>query len=133
MSQENVDSVYRGYEALRRHDLHAFLELMHPEIKATSRLLEVEGAVYEGREGMRRLIEGVWSVLPDWQPEVLEARAIDDDVVLCAVPNTGRGVEPGVEVDMTAWQVIKFQDDQAISIHPYETEAEALDAVGLRE
>ena len=133
MSQENVEIVRRAYEALGRRDLHAFLELMHPSVKATSRILEVEGAVYEGREGMRRLVEGIWSVFPDWQSEVMEAREVDDEVVLAAIRNVGRGVGSGVEVDMTAWQAVRFQDGQAIWIHPYATEAEALEAVGLSE
>jgi ketosteroid isomerase-like protein len=133
MSQENVDSVRGAYEALRRHDLHAFLQAIHPEVKATSRLLEVEGAVYEGREGMRRLIEGVWAVFPDWQPEVLEADGYEEDLVVCAIRNKGRGVGSGVEVDMRAWQVVRFRDGMAIEIHAHETQAEALEAVGLSE
>src|SRR5688500_12053600 len=133
MSKEDVEAIYRAYDALSRRDLHAVLELMHPEVKATSRMLEVEGAIYEGREGMRRLIEGIWSVFPDWQTEVLEARAVEDDLVLVAIRNRGRGVGSGVEVDMTAWQAVRFQGGQVIWMEPYETEAEALEAVGLSE
>jgi ketosteroid isomerase-like protein len=133
MSRENVDGLCRAYDALTRRDLHAFLELMHPEVKATSRILEVEGAVYEGHDGMRRLIEGIWSVFPDWHPEVLEARAVNDDLVLATIRNRGMGVASGVAVDMTAWQAVRFQDGQAILIEPYETETEALEAVRLRE
>jgi ketosteroid isomerase-like protein len=133
MSQENVEMVRRAYQALTDHDLHTFLELMHPEVTATSRILEVEGAVYEGRDGMRRLIEGIWSVFPDWRSEVLEAREVHDDLVLATVRSVGRGVDSGIEVDMTAWQSLTFRDGKLISAQPYETEADALEAVGLRE
>ena len=128
-----MELVRRGYDALGRRDLRAFLEFIHPRVKATSRMLEVEGAVYEGHDGLRRLIEGIWSVFPDWQTEVLEAREVNDEVVLVAIRNTGTGVGSGVEVDMTAWQALRFHDGQAIWIHPYATEAEALEAVGLSE
>jgi ketosteroid isomerase-like protein len=133
MSRENVELVRRGYEALGRRDLQAFLEFIHPSVKATSQMLEVEGGVYEGRDGVRRLVEGIWSVFPDWRPEVLEAREVDDEVVLVAIRNMGTGVGSGVEVDMTAWQAVRFQDGQAIWIHPYATETEGLEALGLRE
>ena len=133
MSQENVDGVRRAYEALARRDLHAFLELVHPDVEATSRMLEVEGAVYRGRDGMRRLVEGIWSVFPDWHSEVIEARAVGEDAVLAKIRNRGKGTASGVEVDMTAWQIVTFDDGRARFIRPYETEAEALEAVGLLE
>ena len=133
MSRENVDLIYRAYDALTRHDIHAALELMHPEIEATSRILEVEGAVYKGHSGMRELIEGIWSVFPNWESKVLEAREVSDDVVLATVRNRGKGAASGVEIDMTAWQVVEFRDGKPILLRPYETEAEALEAVGLSE
>ena len=132
MSQENVKMVRQGYEALRLRDLHAFLDLMHPEVEATSRVLEVEGAVYKGREGMRQFIEGIWSVFPDWYPTLLDAREVNDAVV-AKVHNAGRGVGSGIEIDMTAFQVLQFRDGLVIWVRPYATEKEALEAVGLSE
>jgi ketosteroid isomerase-like protein len=133
MSRENVELIYRAYDALTRRDVHAFLELMHPEIEATSRILEVEGAVYKCHSGMRELIEGIWSVFPNWRSEVLGVRAVSDDLVVATVRNQGKGAASGVEIDMTAWQVVKFRDGKPILLRPYETEAQALEAVGLRE
>jgi ketosteroid isomerase-like protein len=133
MSRENVETVRRAYEALGRHDLHATLELMHPDVEATSRMLEIEGAVYRGREGMRRLVEGIWSVFPNWRTEVLEARSAGDDIVVVKVRNRGKGATSGIDVDMVAWQVVRFEDSLARWIHPHETEAEALEALGLSE
>ena len=59
MSQENVEVVRRAYDAIRRRDLHAFLDLIHPDVEATSRVLEVEGAVYRGREGCAQFMEDI--------------------------------------------------------------------------
>ena len=132
MSQENVDGVHQAYDAIRRRDLHAFLDLMHPDVEATSRVLEVEGAVYRGRAGMRQFIEDIWSVFPDWHPEVAHARDCGDAVV-AEIRGTGRGVGSGIETGMTAFQVVKFRDGKAIWIHGYATEHEALEAVGLSE
>lgn len=133
MSQENVDAVYKAYDAMRRRDLHALLALMHPEVEATFRVMAVEGSVYRGHEGMRRFAEEVWSVFPDWHPEVDEARSVGADHVLARVRGTGRGVGSGLEVGMTVWQVVKVRDGKAIWVHGYPTEEEALEAVGLTE
>jgi ketosteroid isomerase-like protein len=129
---ENVDGLYRAYDAMRRRDLHAFLALMDPEVEATFRVLAVEGTVYRGHEGIRRFAEEVWSVFPDWHPEVDEAREVGDAVV-AKVRGVGQGVVSGIEVEMTVWQVVKFRDGKAIWIHGYATEREALEAVGLSE
>ncbi len=105
---------------------------MDPEVEATFRILAVEGVVYRGHEGMRRFAEEVWSVFPDWHPEVDEARDLGDYVV-AKVRGVGRGVGSGLEVGMTVWQVVKSRNGKAIWIHGYATEQEALAAVGLSE
>jgi ketosteroid isomerase-like protein len=131
MSRENVEGVYRAYEALRRRDLRAFLDLMDPEVE-TLRILEVEGEVYRGHEGMRLFAEHLWGVFPDWRPEVEEAREVGDAVV-AKVRGAGRGVGSGIEVGLTVWQVVKFRQGKALRFHSYETEEDALVAAGLSE
>jgi len=133
MSQENVEILYRGYEAMRTRDLHALLGVIHPEFEGTFRILELEGVVYRGHEGMRRFAEEVWSVFPDWQPEVEDARVVDEETVVAKVATAGRGVGSGAALDMTAWQIVRFRDRRAISMHGYPTEAQALEAMDLRE
>ena len=133
MSQENVETLYRGYDAMRRRDLHALLEVIHPEFEGVFRILEIEGVTYRGHEGLRRFAEEVWSVFPDWQPRAGQARAVGAETVIARVRGAGRGVGSGVELDMTVWQVINFRDGKVLSMHPYATEAEALEAAGLSE
>ena len=131
MSQENLETIYRGYDAMRRRDLHALLGVMHPEFEGTFRILEVEGAVYRGHEGMGRFAEEVWSVFPDWHPEAEDARVVAEDTVITKVRGAGRGVGSGVKLDMTTLQVVKFREGKVLSMHGYPTEAEALEAAGL--
>jgi len=129
---ENVDAIYRAYDAIRRRDLHAFLALIDPEVEATFRILALEGTVYRGHEGMRRFAEEVWSVFPDWHPEVDEAREVGDAVV-AKVRGIGKGTGSGIEVEMTVWQVVKYRAGKAIWMQSYPTEVEALEVVGLSE
>ena len=58
---------------------------------------------------------------------------VGEETVVTKVRGAGRGVGSGVELDMTACQVVRFRDGKVISIHGYPTEAEALEGAGLRE
>ena len=80
---------------------------------------------------MRRFAEEVWSVFPDWQPEVEDARVVGEETLVTKVRGAGRGVGSGAELDMTAWQVVRFREEKVIAIHGYPTEAEALEAAGV--
>ena len=130
MSRENVEIVRHGYAAVNRRDMHAFLDLFHPDVEATSWLMQAEGTVYRGRDGMRRFMEDIFSVFPDWRGEVEAAHDLGD-VVVVAVRVSGRAVESGITLEETGWQVIEFRDGKVVRIHGYSTEAEALKAAGL--
>jgi ketosteroid isomerase-like protein len=45
MSEENVDQARRGYDALNRRDLDAFLALMDPEVEFTTRFAQMGAPV----------------------------------------------------------------------------------------
>jgi ketosteroid isomerase-like protein len=130
MSQENIDGVYRAYDAMRRRDLDGFLALMDPEVEGSVRILEVEGRIYRGHEGMRLWAEQVWSVFPDWRPEVEAARAVGE-AVIAKVHAAGRGLGSGIATGLTVWQVIRFREGKAIWFQSFETEAEAIEAAEL--
>jgi ketosteroid isomerase-like protein len=132
MSRENVETVRRAYDALRRRDLHAVLDVLDPEVEATSRLADAEGTVYRGREGVRRMIDELLSVFPDWAPEVVDARDLGHSVV-AELRVVGRAVGSGITVGDTAWQVLEFRDGKVVQLHGYGSEAEALAAAGGQE
>jgi hypothetical protein len=46
MSQENVERLYRAYDAFNRRDLDAYLGLIDPEVELTPRIMELEGGSY---------------------------------------------------------------------------------------
>jgi ketosteroid isomerase-like protein len=130
MSRENVEAVYRAYEAVRRGDREAFVRDMHPDVEGRAYLMEVEGVVYRGHPGMRQFIDETFSVFPDWHPEIV--RATDyGDTVLAEIKGAGRGASSGVAVEQTTWQVIRFRDGKAVWWRGYGNRAEALEAVEL--
>src|SRR6478672_271435 len=132
MSQENVETVYRAYDAVRRKDDEAFVHEMHPEVEGTAYFMEADATVYKGHLGMRRFMEDTFSVFPDWHPEIVSATEYGD-AVLAEVKGAGRGARSGVALEQRVWQVIKFRDGKAVSWRGYGNRADALKAVGLEE
>jgi ketosteroid isomerase-like protein len=132
MSQENVEAVERGYDALRRRDKEAFVRETHPDVEGVLYVMEAEGSVYRGHAGMHRFIDELFSVFPDWHPEVVQATD-HGDIVLAQVKFAGRGARSGVALEQILWQVVHFSDGKAIRFQAYATQAEALEAAGLSE
>ena len=132
MSQENVEIVYRAYDAIRRHDIEAFVREQHPDVVGVVHVMQAEGDVYRGHSGMRRFLEEIFSVFPDWYPEVVQAED-HGDTVLAEIRLAGRGVRSGIAAEQNIWQVLKFRDGKGISFHGYGTRAEALEAMRLSE
>jgi ketosteroid isomerase-like protein len=132
MSQENVQTVYRLYEASRRRDKEACVRESDPDVEIVSYLMGVEGTVYRGHAGMRDYIDDLFSVFPDWHPEILQATDYGD-AVLAKIRMAGRGVSSGLAIEQAAWQVSRFRDGKLVGFYGYGSEAEALQAAGLSE
>jgi len=132
MSQENIETVYRALDAMRRGDREAFVREMHPEVEGRAYIMEAEGVVYRGHPGMRRFFDEAFSVFPDWNPEVVRATEYGD-TVFAEVKTAGRGARSGVALEQTAWQVVKFRDGRVCWWRGYGNRADALEAAGLRE
>jgi ketosteroid isomerase-like protein len=132
VSHENIDTVYRAYDAIRRGDKEAFVRELHPEVEGMAYFMEAEGVVYRGHPGARRFFDEASSVFPGWHPEVVRATEYGD-TVLVEVKTTGRGARSGIALEQTAWQVIKFRDGRAVWWRGYGNRAAALEAVGLAE
>ena len=104
MSQENVEAVYRAYEAIRRQDKEAFLREQHPDVEGVVHVMEAEGTIYRGHSGMRRFLDELFSIFPDWHPEVLETTDYGD-IVLAKIRTAGRAAGSGIALEQTIWQV----------------------------
>jgi ketosteroid isomerase-like protein len=133
MSRENVEMVERGYDAYQRGDLEAFAALHHPECEFAPLNARVEGGgPYRGRDGVRRYWDDLLSVFEDWQPVAQEIRD-HGDLMIVRLRVTGRARESGVMFDETFWQAVKVRDGLVTWWETCRSEAEALEAAGLRE
>ena len=133
MSQENVELAYRVADAFNRRDLDAVLALCDPDIEAHSRLAELEGGrPYRGHEGVRSWWESLFAIVPDFSSAIEDVRDIGDSTVL-QVRQRGHGVESDAPMDQRQWIVVKWRANKAVLLRIYFSEAEALEAAGLRE
>jgi ketosteroid isomerase-like protein len=132
MSQENVDTVYRLYEASRRRDKEACVRESDIDVEIVSYLMGLEGNVYKGHDGVRRYIDDLFSVFPDWHPQILQASDYGD-TVLAEITMAGRGSGSGVAVEQTVWQATRFDHAKMVRFTGYGSRADAIEAEGLAE
>jgi hypothetical protein len=91
----------------------------------------MEGA-YHGHAGIRRVWENLLGVFPDLAIELIEVRDLGD-LTLGAGRARGHGAGSDTPFDETVWAVTEWCDRKCVRFGNYGTEAEALEAAGLRE
>ena len=134
MSQDNVEIVRASWEAWSRGDTAALFEFYDPEVEWDMTHSYVpDMGVFHGHEGIREFFR-------EWRQFFAEYRAVPeqfigaDENVMVRVRQGGRGRVSSVDVEMPAfWQVYRLREGRAVRVEIYRDEAEALEAVGLRE
>ena len=135
MSQENVEVVLAGVDAVNRRDPDAFIACVHPDA-----VWEVSGAspflqgIYRGRAEVREWFER--SFLEVWETfdvEVEEITEASDGRVFAGMFVTARGKGSGVETQVRGWQVCWFADGMITRRKILLDRDEALQAAGLEE
>jgi ketosteroid isomerase-like protein len=133
MSQENVEFVRRGYEALNRGD-ESVWELIPADFVMDSSRRLIDPGVQIGRDEVRvywdRLREA-WDETYRYEPEEL----IDaGDKVVAFVQVSGGGKASGAQVEAPVAHVWTFRDGKPATLEYFgEDRAAALEAAGLPE
>jgi ketosteroid isomerase-like protein len=133
MSQEDIESLKRGFEAVSRLDAEAMMEMMDPEVEFRPRfqvMLGGEAMVYWGHGGVREAYRDLYGAL-DWiKPEISEIRDLGDRIVALGRMSV-RGKESGAEAESAAGGVVDVKNGKAVRVSEYLDPAEALEAAGL--
>jgi ketosteroid isomerase-like protein len=132
VSEENVETVRRGYELLNGGDVESALEFVHPAIEWQTYLVPGPGGgLYRGHDGVRELWRDVRNVFGGYRNDPEELIDAGDKVVafICI---SGRGTLSGVEVEARIAHVFTFSDGKILRVQSFEDRAEALRAAGLR-
>jgi ketosteroid isomerase-like protein len=134
MSQENVETVRRSLEAFDRRDRNAWLASRHPDVEVVPAGVWPEADVIRGPEASWDFYVAALDAFEAANfGEAVELVDAGADEVLIHYGQTVRGKTSGAEVEFVFWVVVTFLDGKVVRDHWFVDQADALEAVGLRE
>jgi ketosteroid isomerase-like protein len=134
MSEHNVETVRRVYEAWNRDDPEAALVVMHPDVELrnpTDVFLGTQ-SVYRGHAGLREF----WMAAKEpWAyfKSHIERTLVKDDKVVTLVRFEAVGRESGAKVGLSFANVWELRDGLIAKFGAYNSLEEALHAAGISE
>jgi ketosteroid isomerase-like protein len=132
MSQENVELLRRFHAAFNRRDLDALLALHDPDVEVVSLRMNVEGGhPFRGHDGVRSWYGSLLDIYPDWVSEIEKVRE-HGDVTIARLRQYGHGRGSDAPIELTVWHVTHARNGKIVRWSAVRTEAEALEAAGLR-
>jgi ketosteroid isomerase-like protein len=132
MSQENVESIRRAFQAFNERDVDAMLADWADDVEMhlVGGFADLMGTEFKGHEGVRRWCDE-WVENVDVRVEIEEIHDAGDRVVLVARA-VGAGEASGAPVALRGGQIYTFREGLVISVDNYYEASEALEAAGLR-
>jgi len=113
MSQENVEIVRKGLEALQRRDLDTGLQLVASEFIGYPLSAGIGPDVFRGREGIRTWMQEFFSAWDQADLDVLELIDAGDEVI-ARVRWRLRGRSSGLETEREYSAIYTFHDGKVI-------------------
>ena len=135
MSQTNVESFKRAFDAINRQDAEALVSELDPEVEWHGAILMAMGGdrtVYRGHEGVREWLRDLYETLSEFHADYPEIRDLGDRTVAIGVIH-GRGAASEAEIESPHATVAEFKDGKGIRIQTYLDPKEALEDAGLQE
>ena len=133
MSQENVEIVRRGYQALNANGVEAALPFLDPDFQMEiSPEVGPEPQTVRGHDGVRQWFSAASEVLEVLRIEPDELIDAGDRVVV-PVRIIARGRGSGAESEQRVTQVWTLRDGRSVQMNSYIDRKAALKAVGLSE
>ena len=134
MSEQNVETVHRVYEAWNRDDPGAALVVMHPDVELRNPTDVFIGtqSVYRGHAGLREF----WKAAKEpWEyfKSHIERTMEKGDTVVTVVRFEAVGRESGAKVGLSFTNVWELRDGLIAKFGAYNSLEEALEAAGLSE
>jgi ketosteroid isomerase-like protein len=131
MSQENVEIARNAVLAFNRRDVPALVDLTTDDFQWVTWTGTVEPTVYHGADGLASYFRDadVWEVL---NLDVQEFRDLSDGVLVAGTFHA-RGGGSGAEIHAPYFSAFFVSGGKLARVLSFRTEAEALEAVGLRE
>ena len=133
MSEENVELILQGIEAVNCQDAEAFVATANPDIEWEDAVFGSESArVYRGKAELREWFNKV--VVEPWESlhcELAEIIETTTDRVVWEGVLTARGRDSGVETQQRFWTVQWFAGGMTTRRRVFFERDEALEAAGF--
>jgi ketosteroid isomerase-like protein len=130
MSEENVETVSRGVEALNRRDAEAIVGMCDPDVEWKTELIGTP--VYRGHEGIRQALRDIDRAWESWHTEPVELLA-GDEMVFLATRAAARARDTGIPVEADLFYAVTFRDAKIVRCEGFSDRSKALEAAGLSE
>jgi ketosteroid isomerase-like protein len=130
MSEQNLESVRRGFAAINRGDTTAVLADMDEAIEWYPTDDFVDIGPFRGHDGIRELMNLVLNAFDDYSLEP-EELIQGPEAVIAPVQQTARGKGSGAPVSVRYILVFIFRDGKVVRVESYYDRRRALQAAGL--
>jgi ketosteroid isomerase-like protein len=132
MSEENVELVRLGFEAIARGDLALVAEFTESDVVMVQPPEVPDAKTYEGRGAIREAMEDWPTQWEDFRMDLVEIIDAGDDAVVTVTRHRGRGRESGIEMDFEVVYVIRLRQARLARLEMFFSREQALEAAGLR-
>jgi ketosteroid isomerase-like protein len=135
VSQENVELVRRGLDAINRRDRAAWLALCDPEVENLPPRDWPESHPIQGADAVFEFLaveaQDAWE--GDRPYEYVQLIDAGNDMIVADMRREVRGKGSGATVAFSYWQVVTLRDGKLLRSEWFADRAEALKVVGLEE
>jgi ketosteroid isomerase-like protein len=121
---QNVEVVWRVFDALRRRDIEAVLQECDPEVEFMSLIGQIDGRSYHGHDGMRAFFSELMETWDVWIPRAERVHVAGDDVLAIGSSQV-RGSGSGVEITIGWGTVVRLHEGRVLEARMYPTVEEA--------
>ncbi len=133
MSQEDLELVREHVEAFNAGDSERALSLLEFDVVFDVTRYAAEGEVVFGRSGIDRFAARFKGSFAEYDYEMTEYRDLGKGVILAVGAERGRGKASGAVTDRPLAGLYRVADGRIVHITMFQSESEALKAVGLSE
>jgi ketosteroid isomerase-like protein len=135
MSQENVETVRKAWDAWLRGDMESLFASYFDRdaVYDLTHFREWPDHTYRRIDGIRRGLTEWREVWDAWEAGVDEILAVPDGRVVVLTWQRGKGRQSGLPMDMEWAQIVTVRDGKITRVDAYDDRSEALEAAGLRE
>jgi ketosteroid isomerase-like protein len=133
MSQEWVDLVRLGFEAIERGDMAMFDGMTTEDLVLVQPPEVPDTKTYEGRGAIVDALEDWPNQWEDFRMDLIEIIDAGDEVAVSVTRHRGRGRECGIEMDFEVFYVQRGRNGKLARMEMFFSRAQALEAAGLSE